>query len=158
MFAITIVPMMFAGAMAIEYTHTLLQRDKAQNAADALLLRAATAPITSPLNPKYAGSGGKTPQQLYADWQTAMATEYKASLTKLGVNDVSQNSTPRVTYNPYQNLISLDYMIKKESRLPKILSPDNPEAKTEGIYIVSQTKRVSMIRSRSRSSSTSQAR
>jgi hypothetical protein len=141
LFAITIMPMLFAGAMTIEYTNTLLQRDKVQNAADALLLRAATSPITSPLNPKYV-TPGHTPEQTRSMWEGRMMTQFKNAFKAVGVNEVGTGTIPVIKYDDDAKTITLKYSLLTESLFPKILRPDEVSSITsmERSYIYSQVK------------------
>jgi len=62
-FAVTLVPLAFAAAFAVEHTYMLMQRDKLQSLVDSMVLHIVTAPIHSKYNPEYdygSGSGSTT--------------------------------------------------------------------------------------------------
>ena len=126
-FAVSLLPLAFAAAFAIEHTHTLMLRDKVQSIADALVIRSAAAPSTSRLSPEFDWNGryGKAPASNLQQWQQFMSGQFYSSLTdeKLPLWN-GLPGLPEFGYDKDTKTVSLSYLFMTKPLFGKLFTPN----------------------------------
>ena len=126
-FAVSLLPLAFAAAFAIEHTHTLMLRDKVQSIADALVIRSAASPSTSRLSPEFDWNGryGKAPASNLQQWQQFMSGQFYSSLTdeKLPLWN-GLPGLPEFGYDKDTKTVSLSYLFMTKPLFGKLFTPN----------------------------------
>jgi hypothetical protein len=143
-FAVSLLPLAFAAAFAVEHTHTLMLRDKVQSIADALVLRSAASPSSSQLSPEYDWNGrlGQAPASNIEQWRQFMSGQFWSALTadKLPLLN-GLPGLPQFAYDTTTKTVSLSYAFWTKPLFGKLFTPGlNTSFHQKGFNISTQAR------------------